>query len=648
MAGVQFLAVALWAIGGVLCLFTPPHDVRARLVGLCWLGAAVVVLSDNPNGWVSLAMATAGMVAKSFTFPGFVLAHLYFPIPSLNARWRRRISWALVAVAVVLAALNVLEDWGLNPRRLSFSWLLGVNVAGVTQGLAIPAFLLVVGLLAWNTLRAQDPNVRRQTGIIMWGMALGIGPIVVAMLLDLVYPLVSVSHTIYFIILVPLSYAYVMYQRRLMHLDFIINRAVVLSVVILLILIASTLALNPVTAALDLPLGFALAGAALVALAALLSPGLHRAIQRGVDRVLYGYHYDFTSVTSTFSSRLARAIDREALVHLLREELPRQMGTRQTALFLARGHTLTRHPSDGEPDTIADRDELCQALLKSQKPARAETLWESLTPATCARWQGLAWAQIFAPVIFESQLQGLLVLGARISGDVYSDQDVQIIATVAQQTALAYTNVQLVETLRGLNRRLVRADETHRKCVARDLHDAVLQQLFFVKQGLFHDQAHSQSVALLDDIIEALRRTIRDERPPLLDQGLQLALQGLVEEMQKVAGASPAISWRSNIAGRLPLSDEQATALYRIAQEALANALKHAHAQHVAVTLDTDDGVVRLCVADDGVGAPARPEEREHHYGIAGMRERAAMIHAHLRIASAPGEGTHVTVEVRA
>lgn len=120
--------------------------------------------------------------------------------------------------------------------------------------------------------------------------------------------------------------------------------------------------------------------------------------------------------------------------------------------------------------------------------------------------------------------------------------------------------------------------------------------------------------------------------------------------MQDLAGPLPTISWRSNVTGPMELSDDKATALYRIAQEALANVLKHADAQNVIVTLDAGpDGTIRLCVDDDGAGMPAPARGTwagEHHYGLAGMQERASMIDADLQITSAPAEGTSVAVEV--
>ena len=320
-----------------------------------------------------------------------------------------------------------------------------------------------------------------------------------------------------------------------------------------------------------------------------------------------------------------------------------QMGIRQAALFLAEGNALESQSSDGDLSVFPANSEMCQALLAAREPVRADVLWEKHPDAQVCR-QTFDWVRLFVPLVFQNRLHGLLLLSDRYFGDIYSAADVRIIAAVAHQGALAYESVRLVEALRGLNRQIVRADEVERKQVARDLHDTALQQLFFVKQGLYREkEAHGPLIELLEETIGTLRRTIRGLRPPLLDQGLPMALRGLVEEMCKMAGGSPTVTLQSNVEGRLGLPDEQATALYRIVQEAVSNALKHARAQAVTVSLDAEDGRVWLRVADDGVGMA---EEREGHYGLVGMRERAAMIDARLDVVSAPGRGTRITVEI--
>lgn len=431
--------------------------------------------------------------------------------------------------------------------------------------------------------------------------------------------------------------------------DFGVNQIVVLFVLALIVSTASTLILEIVIRVFDLPPALPFVGGILATLLVLSSPNLHDIVQRSVDRVLYSSHYDFSLVTSRFSWDLAQTLDRDRLTSLLTRDLTEQMGIQRALLFLSEGGVLQPQQYDNKLSLIAAEDELFRAFAEHAMPVRAQVLWDSLPPTARVCRQRLAWAQLFVPIIFEGSLDGVLILGQRTSGDVYSDRDRQIIAAVARQAALAYRNVRMVERLQGLSRQIVQADEVHRRQVARDLHDGVLQQLFFVKQGLLHGHNDPELIGLLDETIQTLRRMIREQRPPLLDQGLPLALRSLVEEMQRLSDPPPIISWQCSVTGRLALSDEEATALYRIAQEALTNALKHAEAQTVTVTLEArPTGGVSLCVADDGTGMPTTIRETpigERGYGLTVMRERAAMVNAELHIASS-GEGTRITVEV--
>jgi signal transduction histidine kinase len=319
------------------------------------------------------------------------------------------------------------------------------------------------------------------------------------------------------------------------------------------------------------------------------------------------------------------------------------MGIHQIALLLAEGDHLEQQAS-AEPFSVPLKDEMCLFLLGSQMPVRAQYLWGLFPSPTKAQWQQFLWGQIFAPIILENQLRGIFILGDRVAGEVYSDMDVKIIAAVSQQAALAAANVQLVETLRGLTRQIVRAEEAHRKQVAQELHDVVLQNLFFLKQRLGPDD-----VALaghLDNTINILRHTIKAQRPSLLDRGLAIALQGLVDDMDMLtSNEGPAIRWQPQV-DQFHLADEQATSVYRIAHEAIINAIKHAKAKHIQVSLSQKDGMLMLCVQDDGSGMPD-VQTLPEHYGLAGMEERAMMIGAHLRIESNPGEGTRVTLEVK-
>jgi signal transduction histidine kinase len=641
--GIQILSVGLWLTGLLLILFVPLEDARARLLGLGFLLAGLTAAVGGASGWNSFWGAnTLQLILLTVLSPILIAAHLTFPTIS-GVHYRRpliNLSWAL---AILFSGLLMLERWFLP---VAVTDQVGFNLRRSVLVYFMLAWLLGVGLLVWNRFKSGEPEIRRQTGIVIWGMVLGIGPFFSLTLLP--YLLLGEEYfagyySILFLLLLPLAYLYVIFQRRLLQLDFLINRLVVFFVQLLLVLVVSILILGVAALLLDLPAGLPLLGGFVITLVALSSGGLQRRIQEQVNRILYGAHYDFSTVTASLSSQLAETLDRARLIDLLTIRLARQMGIKQTALLLVDDGQLQLQRPPDDLFTVDIADEVFQKLRGGQAPVRAAQLWERLSPAAGARWGRFAWGQLFGPLVFEGQMHGMLVLGPRFSGDVYSEQDIQIVATVAHQGALALANIHLVEELRGLAQQLVRADEDQRKRMARELHDTVLQDLFFIKQGLFRDQKKLEISEQLDSTIQKLRGVIKAQRPALLDQGLMLALQGLTEDMQKIAGSVPQISWYCELSEPLLLPEEQTTSVFRIAQEALTNAVKHALANEVVIKLErAEEDVHRLVIADDGVGLAAVDpggESESQQYGIAGMRERARMIGGQLEIRSQQERG---------
>ena len=208
------------------------------------------------------------------------------------------------------------------------------------------------------------------------------------------------------------------------------------------------------------------------------------------------------------------------------------------------------------------------------------------------------------------------------------------------------------QTLRQREREQAVTEERNR--LARDLHDSVSQALYGVTlyseaaaghlaQG-HTDRAADHLQELQDTAQEALaemRLLIFELRPPILeDLGLVAALQARLQAVEGRAGLRT--EFKTNLEGRLPLNIEEG--LYRIAQEALNNALKHAQARQIRVQLWQAGTGVMLEVADDGVGFdPATAGERGG-MGLSAMAERAADLGARLEIESEAGRGTRVAV----
>jgi two-component system NarL family sensor kinase len=365
-----------------------------------------------------------------------------------------------------------------------------------------------------------------------------------------------------------------------------------------------------------------------------------------VDRVLYGSYYDYTSVTSGLSNRLAQTIDRPTFVGLLSDDLPAEMKIAKSAILLLDGYKLTLQGTNDHTFSTSPNEEICKLLSANQKPTHAENIWNLVSTDTIERWKQFYWAQVFVPIFFHDTLYGVLILGDRSVGDIYSNQDLQIIGTVAQQAALSIANITLVEALRGLAQQLVRSDEEQRKKVARELHDSVMQNLFFVKQRL--DVSDPESSNLVAQAITTLRQTIKAQRPSLLDQELMLAMSDLISDMKKLAGDDLLILWHNKVKEKIKLPDEQATSIYRIVRESLVNVLKHSQADQVIVTAVKDDGYLQLTIEDDGIGISIDGQgQADAHYGFMDMRERAIMIGASLNIASEPEKGTIVSIKIK-
>ena len=207
----------------------------------------------------------------------------------------------------------------------------------------------------------------------------------------------------------------------------------------------------------------------------------------------------------------------------------------------------------------------------------------------------------------------------------------------------------------SLLRKVVTAQEDERGRIARNLHDQLGQRLTALRLSLERVQEHLQQQGARDDNLErALDLThMMDEdvgflawelRPAVLDHlGLGAALPRYAQEWSEHYNVEIAYKGDSFQPGML--SHEAEVAFYRIAQEALTNVAKHAHASRVDVMLETGEHSVLLVIEDDGVGFDqADGASVERGVGLLGMRERAGLIGAAFQIESRPGEGTSIFV----
>lgn len=221
---------------------------------------------------------------------------------------------------------------------------------------------------------------------------------------------------------------------------------------------------------------------------------------------------------------------------------------------------------------------------------------------------------------------------------------------------------ELKETYQGLRKltsQLDSAREDERQDISRELHDEVGQTMTAAKISLQLAQLNpdpeesnskiQQSISMLDKMIAQVRTLSFNLRPPLLDEsGLLAALHAHIEQLKN----QTAISIELVTPDDLPsLPPGVKITVFRVIQEAVNNCLKHAKAEHILVSVSTQDGRLKVLVEDDGNGFNVE-EVKQHayrgeHLGLLGMDERVVSVNGTLELDSRPGKGTKLFVEIK-
>ena len=258
-------------------------------------------------------------------------------------------------------------------------------------------------------------------------------------------------------------------------------------------------------------------------------------------------------------------------------------------------------------------------------------------------------ALLLVPLIIKDDVYGAIAL-CYPEPRTFSDEELQLAMAVGDQAALAIENARLVAAVHD------KAVQEERLRLARDLHDSVTQALYSIT--LFAEAATRlltigdvvtaadhlrQLQAMGQDALREMRLLIFELRPAVLEQaGLVAALKARLDAVEGRSKMAPTFVVEGE--NCLPAPVEQA--LYRIAQEALNNVLRHAQARQVTVTLRQEQPTVVLEVSDDGMGFDPALASMQGGLGLRGIAERVAQLGGELVVRSAPGAGTRLRVEV--
>jgi signal transduction histidine kinase len=261
-------------------------------------------------------------------------------------------------------------------------------------------------------------------------------------------------------------------------------------------------------------------------------------------------------------------------------------------------------------------------------------------------------ADLFAS--FRNGLRAMLAVTLTI-GLVLAGGSIYRILRLEKLSAERFQQVaQARAELRGLSERLVEAQETERRAIARELHDEVGQAVSALSLAVGNVAARigpetiedsKEQLRSIRQIAEKTVAVVRDMslllRPSMLDDlGLIPALEWQAREVSR--NHDIRVSVRSNSVAE-ELGDEQKTCVYRVVQEALRNVTRHAHAKSVDIQLVRNGSFLHLTIHDDGLGFSP---EREKGMGLLGMQERVRRLHGSFEVDSGPGRGTTVRVDL--
>lgn len=253
------------------------------------------------------------------------------------------------------------------------------------------------------------------------------------------------------------------------------------------------------------------------------------------------------------------------------------------------------------------------------------------------------------PITVKNEVVGRLYLTNKVGAPEFSADDQALVETFALHAGIAIDSARLHEQVR----RLAVFDERER--ISRDLHDSIIQSIYAVTLSLddvpdLVEESPTEASERVDAAIDTLHGVIRDIRnfifglrPLLLDSGNLLdGLRILSDEIRRNTAIN--VKLDGDLQEDLPMA--VVAELLAIAREALSNVARHSEAQHAAIVVAVDDGIVRLTIDDDGRGLAVGKVPGGGHHGLANMRARAEALGGTFQVTSERAIGTRIIVSV--
>lgn len=372
----------------------------------------------------------------------------------------------------------------------------------------------------------------------------------------------------------------------------------------------------------------------------LLSIIAYPSLQKFVDQKIIRMSISPAQLERAYAEHITTSLDRDSLTSLINDEILPSLLIRQSALLNVENLSF---------------DPICLFGIDETKLPSYGSLAELLNEANQYRPVNDAkffpWIRLILPLIVEGKIRGLWLLGRRDPDDYYSAGEVDLLKTIANQTAIALANIFFREHILTLYQDNILRHEDERKKLAHDLHDDILNGLAVLGMFVDDESISPKFQKEYDNLTSRIRQMISGLRPAMLDYGLYQAIKELIQELE---ARPPADLTIHNLLESSPLRYESSLEghIYRIVQQALENAVQHAQASTISISGELSENHIYLIIVDDGIGfdfpipADISTQNGEKHYGLIMMQERAEIIGTVLKLDSSPGNGTKITLEI--
>lgn len=330
--------------------------------------------------------------------------------------------------------------------------------------------------------------------------------------------------------------------------------------------------------------------------------------------------------------------------------------SKDNALHVATGRGLARTDEErvtpGESGIIAETLKTCMPVFGTN--ARKDPELQFFVAFQSCR------SVLCIPLRAGFDNYGVLLFGSD-RPDAFTEEHTELLTSVGTQATVALQNAVLYENLLNERNRIVEVEEEARKKLARDLHDGPTQNVAAIAMRMsiiyrMLERTPDEVPAELKKIEEIARKTTKEIRHMLFtlrplvleNQGIAAALEQLAEKMKETH--EQAVAVKVSREAEQALDSQQQGPIFYIVEEAVGNARKHAQAKLISVTLNRQEDVVVVQIADNGVGFDTKAVEANYDsrgsLGMVNLKERTELLGGTLRIESKVGRGTTITVLV--